>query len=249
MMQRSGRFVCVAAIVLAASGAAHALVIEAESARIRTAGAAMEGGWNLHSNGEVGDYVRTEDPGDYTVVVRARGTPCGGEWPLMAVALDNETGPAVKVESKEFSDYTFAVKMPAAGVHVVAVAFLNDAVAGDEDRNLYLDRIEIRPPQGAKEPAMASHEEWARLGEFREEAALKTAAEGVDKHRRADATVRVVAAGKNIADAVVRADLVRHEFLFGCNIYMFDRFRLPEQNAIYKKRFRDVFNYATVGFY
>ena len=237
------------ALVAAMAAAAPAVTIEAESARIRTAGVAMEGGWNLHSSGAVGDYVRTEDPGDYTVVVRARGTPCGGEWPLMAVALDNETGPAVKVESKEFSDYAFAVKVPAAGVHTVAVAFLNDAVAGDEDRNLYLDRIEIRPPQGAKEPAMASHEEWARLGEFREEAALKTAAEGVDKHRRADATVRVVAAGKNIADAVVRADLVRHEFLFGCNIYMFDRFRLPEQNAIYKKRFRDVFNYATVGFY
>ena len=237
------------ALVAAMAAAAPAVTIEAESARIRTAGAAMEGGWNLHSSGAVGDYVRTEEPGDYTVVVRARGTPCGGEWPLMAVALDNETGPAVKVESKEFSDYAFAVKVPAAGVHTVAVAFLNDAVAGDEDRNLYLDRIEIRPPQGAKEPAMASHEEWARLGEFREEAALKTAAEGVDKHRRADATVRVVAAGKNIADAVVRADLVRHEFLFGCNIYMFDRFRLPEQNAIYKKRFRDVFNYATVGFY
>ncbi|MBE3068726.1 MAG: endo-1,4-beta-xylanase [Planctomycetes bacterium] len=237
------------ALVAATAAAAQALTIEAEQARLRTAGAAMEGGWNLHSSGQVGDYVRVARPGTYTIVVRARGTPCGGEWPLMAVAVDNETGPTVKVESKEFADYTLAAAIPAAGVHVVAVAFLNDAVAAGEDRNLYLDRIEIRPPEGAEEPVPASPEEWARLGEVREEAALRTAAEGAEKHRKADATVRVVAGGKHVADAVVRADLVRHEFLFGANIYMFDRFKLPEQNATYKRRFRDLLNYATVGFY
>ena len=236
------------AALLAAAGAAQALVIEAEQARLRTAGMAMEGGWNLHSSGEVGDYVRVEAAGTYTVVVRARGTPCGGVWPAMAVSVDQQMGPAQEVRSKEFQDYTFRVAVPA-GVHTVAAAFLNDAVAPPEDRNLYLDRIEIRPAEGGKEPEMASREQWAAKGEAREEAALAKAAQGIEKHRKADATVQVVAGGKNVADARVRAELVRHAFLFGSNIYMFDRYKLPEQNATYKKRFRELLNYATVGFY
>jgi len=42
---------------------------------------------------------------------------------------------------------------------------------------------------------------------------------------------------------------VGHEFLFGCNIYMFDRFRDAAKDAAYKQRFAELFNYATVGFY
>jgi len=248
MHRRAWILALTAAVFAVAAGAAQALVIEAEAARVRTAGVAMEGGWNLHSAGEVGDYVRIDSPGTYTVVVRARGTPCGGVWPAMAVSVDQQMGPAQEVRSKEFQEYTFRVEM-GAGVHTVAAAFLNDAFVPPEDRNLYLDRLEIRPAEGGKEPEMASHQQWAAKGEAREEAALEKAAQGIEKHRKADATVQVVAGGKNVADARVRAELVRHAFLFGANIYMFDRYKLPEQNATYKKRFRELFNYATVGFY
>ena len=248
MTQKTSCRILAASLVLALVGTTHGLTIEAENARIRTVGAAMKDGWNLFSNGEVGDYVRISEEGTYTVVVRAYGSPAAGVWPLAAVSVDRTPGKPASVASSEFRDYTFEVAIPR-GVHTVAVAFLNDTVAGGEDRNLYLDRIEIRPAEGAAEPAPASHDDWAAMGERREEAALEKAAEGVEKHRKADATVRVVRGSTNIADAVVRAELVRHEFLFGCNIYRFDRYKLAEQNATYKRRFRELFNAATTGFY
>ncbi|MBM4019252.1 MAG: hypothetical protein FJ288_13175 [Planctomycetes bacterium] len=237
--------------------AAPALVIEAEKAAVRTAGAPMDGGWNLHSNGEVGDYVRAAAPAGgaagapaaYELVVRARGTPCRGVWPLMQAAVDGEGGPTVTVNSRDFADYTLKVAVPA-GVHLVAVAFLNDALEGGEDRNLHLDRIEIRPAAGGPDLAPASRAEWAALGEVREQEALRRAAEGVEQFRKSSAAVRVVGAdGKAAADAAVAVELARHDFLFGCNIYKFDRYTLPEQNAAYKRRFAELFNYATVGFY
>ncbi|HUU90675.1 MAG TPA: endo-1,4-beta-xylanase [Phycisphaerae bacterium] len=247
MLRRTAILVAAALLATMTAGAG-ALTIEAENARIRTAGAAAKGGWNLHSNGEVGDYVRISEEGTYTVALRAYGSPAAGVWPLATVSIDRTPGKPVSVGSREFRDYPFEVTIPR-GVHTVAVAFLNDTVAGGEDRNLYLDRIEIRAAAGAAEPALASHDDWAAMGERREEAALKKAAEGVERHRKADATIRVVSGGKNVADAVVRAELARHEFLFGCNIYRFDRYKLPEQNATYKRRFRELFNAATTGFY
>jgi len=237
-----------AALLLATAAPAGALTIEAENARIATAGMKMEGGWNLFTNGRVGDYVRIETDGTYTVIVRAHGSPCGGAWPLAAVSIDGTPGKPISVATREFRDYALEVAIPR-GIHTVTAAFLNDAVTAGEDRNLYLDRIEIRPADGAAEPALASHDEWSAKGEAREEAALAKADQGIETHRKADATVCVVQGGKNVADALVRAELVRHEFLFGCNIYRFDRFNLPEQNAAYKRRFRELFNAATTGFY
>ena len=237
------------AVLTAAAGSVAGLTIEAENARIKTAGAAMEGGWNLHSEGQVGEYLRVEQGDTYAIVVRARGTPCKGVWPIMGVAVDNAVGATVTVDAKDFAEYTLKVVLPA-GVHTLAVEFQNDSTEGAEDRNLYLDRIEVRPPEGVKEPAVAGQEEWAAGGEQREQAALEKAARGIEENRKGAATVQVVdAAGKPVADAAVAAELLRHDFLFGSNIYMFDRFKDVEQNATYKKRFRELLNYATTGFY
>jgi GH35 family endo-1,4-beta-xylanase len=167
----------------------------------------------------------------------------------MQVQVDGDPGASAFVDSKDFADYTLKAEIPA-GVHLVTVAFLNDALEGGEDRNLYLDRIDITPVGGAKGVVLASREEWAAGGEAREEAALARAAEGIEKYRKSDAAVRVVdATGRAVNDATVHAELLDHEFLFGCNIYMFDRYKLPEQNAIYKKRFAELFNFATLPFY
>ncbi|MCX5684877.1 MAG: endo-1,4-beta-xylanase, partial [Planctomycetota bacterium] len=238
------------ALMLVLTAPASALVIKAEEARIKTAGVtAGQGVWNLHSNGEVGEFIRAETAGPYEIVVRARGTPCKGVWPLMQAAVDGGEGPTVTVGSRDMAEYTLKVEIPA-GAHQVAVAFLNDDMADGEDRNLFLERIEIRPPPDGKDVALVTREEWSMAGELREERALERAAQGIEQFRKGPATVRVVGAdGKPVSDAVVTAELVRHDFLFGCNIYMFDRFDLPEKNNIYKRRFADVFNYATVGFY
>ena len=49
--------------------------------------------------------------------------------------------------------------------------------------------------------------------------------------------------------ASVSAEQTSHEFLFGCNIYMFDRYQDEDRDVAYKRRFAELFNYATVGFY
>jgi hypothetical protein len=55
-------------------------------------------------------------------------------------------------------DHRFEVELEA-GIHEIAAAFLNDAVVGQEDRNLYLDRLTITPPPGAAAPVLADKRE------------------------------------------------------------------------------------------
>ena len=107
------------------------LTIPAEQARIKTAGGKIaggkaEGGWNLWTNGEVGDCIEVPADGTHTIVVRAYGSPAQGGWPLMGIAIDGRQVATRTVDKKELADHSFTVK-PAAGVHRITVAFLNDA--------------------------------------------------------------------------------------------------------------------------
>ncbi len=84
----------------------------------------------------------------------------------------------------------------------------------------------------------------------REEEIVARARQAIEENRKVDVAVRVTdAQGKPLAGIPVVAELSRHEFLFGCNIYMFDRFASAQENDVYKERFRALFNYATTGFY
>jgi GH35 family endo-1,4-beta-xylanase len=72
----------------------------------------------------------------------------------------------------------------------------------------------------------------------------------IEENRKSDATIRVLdAAGEPAAGVAVQVEQTRHDFLFGCNIYGFDRFQTAADNTTYKKRFEELFNYATLGFY
>ena len=246
-MRRIVLFVIVAA--LCRGTGAWALTIEAERAKVRTAGMGIRGGWNLFTNGQVGDAVRVAKAGKYRVVVRARGSPAKGVWPRMVLVVDGQRRGAATVASKEFAEHAFEIEL-AAGLHRVAVAFTNDLLAGREDRNLYLDRIVLEPPAGVSEPTLAAAEELTVEAQKHEDAAVQKATESIERHRKGKATVRVVdAAGKPVAGASVVAELARHDFLFGCNIYMFDRYKTAKENAAYKRAFRELFNAATTGFY
>ena len=86
--------------------------------------------------------------------------------------------------------------------------------------------------------------------EEREQEILRRCAGQIEKNRKSEATIRVVdSAGRPLAGVSIRADQIGHEFLFGSNIYRFDRFRSQADNAAYKRRFQELFNAATVGFY
>jgi endo-1,4-beta-xylanase len=230
--------------------ATAAVVIPAGKATIRTEGGPMSGDrWNLWSNGRVGQPLRFATAGKYDIVVRSWGSPAAGIWPQMALLVDGRTVKIVAVGGTKAADYRFTVDL-AAGVHEIAVAFLNDAIVGGEDRNLYLDRFTISPPPGTADPVLAAGEDLAEAAEKRERETVAATRAAIEKHRKADAKIRLVdAAGQPLPGVKVAVEQVSHEFLFGCNIYMFDHFTTDDHNAAYKRRFAELFNYATVGFY
>ncbi len=225
------------------------LVIPADQAGVKTVGGRVAGGWNLWSDGKVGQRVKISRTGQYTVVIRAWGSPAGGIWPEMALLVDGLEVKFVSVAGSRPADYRFDVALQQ-GSHELAAAFLNDARIGPEDRNLYVQRITIIAPPGSPAPVALSGEEDPKDAADRERAIVAATGPAIDRNRKTDAVVRVVdAAGQPVAGAKIQVSQTRHEFLFGCNIYGFDQSRTAEQNAAYKRRFAELFNYATVGFY
>jgi len=238
------------AAVFGAASLAGEIEIRPEKAAIRTEGGpAKGGGWNLWSNGRVGQPLRVTAGGTYRVVVRAGGSPAAGVWPEMAMVVDGRAAKTVTVGQAEHKDYSFEVNLTP-GVHEVAAGFLNDALVTGEDRNLYLDRITIVSPPGAPDPTLPDARELVEAAETRERQIVAATEVGIEEHRKADAKVLVVdAEGRPVAGVKTRAEQTGHDFLFGGNIYMFDRCRTEAQNAAFKERFQELFNYATVGFY
>ncbi len=95
---------------------------------------------------------------------------------------------------------------------------------------------------------------------------LEGASERIEYCRKGDATVLVVdAAGTPVTDAVVHMDMLKHDFLFGANLFILDLDKLPpikqagsppiEQDyppafkQTYSDAFAKLFNYATLPFY
>ncbi len=225
------------------------LVILADKAGVKTVGGQVEGGWNLWSDGRVGQRVKISRTGLYTVVLRAWGSPAGGTWPEMALLVDGLEIKFVPVDRSRPADYRFTVDLEE-GTHEVAAGFLNDAKVGSEDRNLYLERITIVPPQGAAAPVAVISKDDPQIAAQKERAVVAATGPAIDKNRKSDAVVRVVdSTGQPVKEARITVTQTGHEFLFGCNIYGFDQTRNPSFNAAYKKRFAELFNYATVGFY
>jgi len=80
----------------------------------------------------------------------------------------------------------------------------------------------------------------------------------IERHRKADVTIRVVdAAGRPVGGATVDVEQTRHAFLFGSNIFKWGLaehgFRrgegTPEQQEAYRRRFAELLNFATLPFY
>ncbi|MBN1394806.1 MAG: endo-1,4-beta-xylanase [Pirellulales bacterium] len=249
-MQRASRFVLAIALAAVPATAGADVVIVAREAPLRTDGGPIEGGvWNLWSNGRVGQFLRFARSRNYRIVVRAAGSPAEGVWPEMALLVDGFPAATAAVSRDEMTDYEFQVRIDA-GDREIAAAFVNDRKTDGEDRNLYLVRITVASPPGADEPTVVPLEQWVETGRKRERDVLEKCPEQIEKHRKSTARVRVVdAAGKPVAGAKVRAAQTGGDFLFGCNIYMFDRFADPTLDAEYKRRFEEMFNYATTAFY
>ena len=251
MKQTTAPWVLGFVLLLACAASAQAVcVLEAAKAAVKTEGGPeATGGWNLWSNGRVGQPLRFAAAGTYRVTVRAWGSPAGGGWPEMALAVDGTQVRIATVNKPEPADYPFEIEL-AAGFHEIAAAFLNDAVAGREDRNLHLVSISIAPPPGVADPVPADARELAAEAARREGEIVAATGAAIERNRKADATLRVTdAGGRPVAGARVTATQTGQEFLFGCNIFGFDHCGDAARDAAYKQRFEGLFNYATVGFY
>lgn len=74
--------------------------------------------------------------------------------------------------------------------------------------------------------------------------------QGIEQNRKGFGEIRLVDRdGKPVTQADVQLKLLRHEFHFGCNLFMLDQFPDAEQNARYRDVFKNIFNLAVVPFY
>ena len=77
-----------------------------------------------------------------------------------------------------------------------------------------------------------------------------TVSQNIEKHRQGDLTIQIEDKnGNKIKGAQVKVRQKSHAFRFGANIFMLDELESKEKNELYKKRFSDVFNMATLPFY
>lgn len=87
--------------------------------------------------------IACERPGRYVLRVIACGTKAAHEWPLMGVRLNGKEMGKIRVDSAATRAFDVALDLNRQA-YTLEVAFLNDYYRGpSEDRNLYLDRIEI----------------------------------------------------------------------------------------------------------
>ncbi len=79
---------------------------------------------------------------------------------------------------------------------------------------------------------------------------LREAPLRIEKYRTAEARIVVIdPSGQPVADAVVEIEQKRHQFLFGCNIFLWGRIQDPELQQKYLDGFAAILNYATIPFY
>ncbi len=74
--------------------------------------------------------------------------------------------------------------------------------------------------------------------------------ERIEQHRKGDGVIRIRnASGAPVAGAKVTVEQLQHDFLFGCNFFMFNRCGRPELEDAYRTRFAALLNYCTLPFY
>ncbi len=98
--------------------------------------------------------------------------------------------------------------------------------------------------------ANALQEHLESLNELKKELVYELEAlDRIERFRRRDLIITIEAGeGNAISNAKIELNQIRHQFLFGCNIYRW-RDENSEKQLLYRKHFADLLNYATIGFY
>ncbi len=104
-------------------------------------GGSIAGGWNIWSNG----YVSTQHTfaqGATTITVHARGSVAANVWPNLRLSVGGTVIGNVTVNTTNFRAYSFSYTANA-GSAEIRVQFTNDLNQNGQDRNLYVDRVEL----------------------------------------------------------------------------------------------------------
>lgn len=74
--------------------------------------------------------------------------------------------------------------------------------------------------------------------------------QGIEKNRKGYMSLTVTdECGNPVSNAKVQVILQKHEFMHGANIFMLDELETEEKNQIYREKFKEAFNLATIPFY
>jgi len=72
----------------------------------------------------------------------------------------------------------------------------------------------------------------------------------IEKYRKRRITITVLDKfNKPCIGQTVKIQMTNHQFLFGCNLFMFDAFQRSEENEKFFELWSKLFNYATIPFY
>ncbi len=79
---------------------------------------------------------------------------------------------------------------------------------------------------------------------------MRKAAQNIEKHRKADVLIRFAdTQGNPVKNVSVEIRQVSHEFLFGSTIFDLVWVQNPHEPELYRKRFKELFNFAVFPFY
>ena len=115
-----------------------------------TSGNADGDGWMFSSNGNATIPFEAKMAGTYRVRVRAGETHAGPDFAKMTVKVGSGVVKTFDVSAPRTSPATYEYTQAlAAGTHNLVVAFTNDYYMPPEDRNLWIDYVEVTGPIGA----------------------------------------------------------------------------------------------------
>lgn len=111
-------------------------------------GAAEGTAWNLYSNGTLVGDVTVTTAGAYTLNVRAWESAAGPDRSQLSFVVDGAgQGAAVNVAATATAPQTYSRQVTlTAGPHRIGAAFLNDYYQAPDDRNLYVEYVELTKP-------------------------------------------------------------------------------------------------------
>lgn len=109
-----------------------------------TAGRAESDSWLIWSNGSVSTGFQTQQAGAVQFSIRAWGSRAGSDLPNMRVTVNGQNIGDVAVDAQRDNPQVYTVETDLdAGSHSVQVAFTNDFNQNGDDRNLWVDYIDV----------------------------------------------------------------------------------------------------------